>query len=171
MTDGLRYLPLLLRVFVFSWFGFPGCFDGVAPNPRILRFEFVNSVQQQSVCYLVSFFLYSEFISGLDALHTVPNSGFVHTLPTEQASTTQQILFRGVMTPTLLPVRPGLHRQMLDFSECHCHCHFAAGRGEPASSTCEVSLNTGGGSRRSCCIACGGSLASCSICDKAVRRV
>ena len=27
------------------------------------------------------------------------------------------------MTPTLKPVRPGLHRQMLDFSECHCHCH------------------------------------------------
>ena len=117
MTDGLRYLPLLLRVFVLSWFpwrvclppGFPGCFDGVAPNLRILRFEFVNSVQQQPVCYLVSFFLYSEFISGLDVLHTVPNSGFVHTLPKEQASTAQQILFRGVMTPTLLPVRPGLH--------------------------------------------------------------
>ena len=27
------------------------------------------------------------------------------------------------MTPTLTSVRPGLHRQMLDFSECHCHCH------------------------------------------------
>ena len=27
------------------------------------------------------------------------------------------------MTPTLTPVRPGRHRQMLDFSECHCHCH------------------------------------------------
>ena len=25
------------------------------------------------------------------------------------------------MTPTLTPVRPGLHRQVLDFSECHCH--------------------------------------------------
>ena len=23
------------------------------------------------------------------------------------------------MTPTLTPVRPGLHRQMLDFSQCH----------------------------------------------------
>ena len=100
MTDGLRYLPILLRVFVFSCFpwpvcplpGFPGCFNGVAPNPRILRLEFMNSVQQQLVCYLV-FFLYSEFISGLDALHTVPNSGFVHTLPIEQASTAQQILF------------------------------------------------------------------------------
>ena len=63
MTDGLRYLPILLRVFVFSWFpwpvcpppGFPGCFDGVAPNPRILGFEFMNSVQQQPVCVLVSF--------------------------------------------------------------------------------------------------------------------
>ena len=27
------------------------------------------------------------------------------------------------MTPTLTPVRPGLHSRMLDFSECHCHCH------------------------------------------------
>ena len=27
------------------------------------------------------------------------------------------------MIPTLMPVRPGLHRQMLDFFECHCHCH------------------------------------------------
>ena len=26
------------------------------------------------------------------------------------------------MTPALLPVRPGLHRRVLDFSECHCHC-------------------------------------------------
>ena len=42
-------------------------------------------------------------------MHTVLNSGFVHTLPKEQASTVQQILFRGVMTPSLLPVRPGLH--------------------------------------------------------------
>ena len=33
----------------------PGCFDGVAPYPRILRFEFANSVQEQPVCYLVSF--------------------------------------------------------------------------------------------------------------------
>ena len=30
--------------------------------------------------------------------------------------------FRGVMTPALLLVRPGLHRQMLDFSKCQCHC-------------------------------------------------
>ena len=28
------------------------------------------------------------------------------------------------MTSTLTLVRPGLHWQMLDFSECHCHCVF-----------------------------------------------
>ena len=40
-------------------------------------------------------------------------------LPTEQAASVQQIhFFRGVMTPTLTPAMPGLHRQMLDFSEC-----------------------------------------------------
>ena len=37
----------------------------VAPNPRIQRSEFVNSYQQQLVCCLVFFFLYSESISGL----------------------------------------------------------------------------------------------------------
>ena len=36
---------------------------------------------------------FSEFTSGQDALPTVINSGFVHTLPKEQASTAQQILF------------------------------------------------------------------------------
>ena len=39
----------------------------------------------------------------------VLNSGFVRTLSKVQASTVQQIHFRGVMTPSLLPVRPGLH--------------------------------------------------------------
>ena len=86
----------------------PCLLRGVAPNPWILSSEFVNLYQQQPVCCLV-FFLYSESISGLDALHTVHNSGFVHTLPKEQASSAQQILFCGVMTPTLLPVRPVLH--------------------------------------------------------------
>ena len=57
----------------------------------------------------MSFFQFSEFTSGQDALPTVLNSGSVHTLPKEQASTVPQILFRGVMTPSLLPVRPGLH--------------------------------------------------------------
>ena len=69
--------------------GFPSRFE---PLPdflvslrllRIRRFcvlEFVNSAQHQPVCYLMSFFLYSEFISGLDALHTVLNSMYVHTL-------------------------------------------------------------------------------------------
>ena len=32
------------------------------------------------------------------------------------------------MTRTLTPVRPGLHRQMLDFSACHCHCHWCRDR-------------------------------------------
>ena len=46
-----------------------------------------------TACVLSHVFLYSESISGLDALHTVHNSGFVHTLPKEQASSAQQILF------------------------------------------------------------------------------
>ena len=38
-----------------------------------------------------------------------------------------RFFFRGVMTLALMPVRPGLHRQMLDFFECHCHCHCHCG--------------------------------------------
>ena len=45
-------------------------------------------------------------------------------LAKEQVSTAQQILFRGVMTPTLLPVRPGLHLTDVGLLwVCHCHCH------------------------------------------------
>ena len=85
MSYGICQLPL--RVFVFfSWFpwpaclplGFPVCFDGVPPNPRIPRseFEFIPA----TACVLLRvFFLYFEFISGFDALHTVLNSGLVHT--------------------------------------------------------------------------------------------
>ena len=65
--------------------GFPGRFvpllASLVPSRMLLRirgfcvFEFVNSALQQPVCYLMSFFsVYSEFISGLDALHTVLNS-------------------------------------------------------------------------------------------------
>ena len=43
-----------------------------------------------------------------DVLHTVINSVYVRTLPTEQASPVVTDFFRGVMTPTLTPVRPGL---------------------------------------------------------------
>ena len=47
-----------------------------------------------TACVLLRvFFLYFEFISGFDALHTVLVSRFVHTLPIEQASSAQQILF------------------------------------------------------------------------------
>ena len=65
------------------------------------------------------FFLYSEFISGLDVLHTVHNSGSVHTLPIEQASTAQHILFLWCHDPYTLAckARPSFS-QMLDFSEC-----------------------------------------------------
>ena len=68
----------------------------------------MNSVQLQPVCYLVSF-LYSEFISRLGALHTVLNSLYVHTLPMSKLHQHNRFFFRGVMTPTLLLVRPGLH--------------------------------------------------------------
>ena len=73
----------------------------------------INLRIQHSNClwslFFVVFYLYIEFISCLDALHSVHNSLYLHTLPNEQVPSVKQILFGGVMTPTLLPVRPGLH--------------------------------------------------------------
>ena len=99
--------------------GFPGWF---CPPPgflcllvlllRIRGFLYLNlwEFSAASACVIFHvFFQFSETTSGQDASPTVLNSGFVHTLPKVQASTVQQILFRGVMTPSLLPVRPGLH--------------------------------------------------------------
>ena len=86
MSYGVCQLPLRR---LSSWL--PSLLRCVAPNPRIPRSEFVNSYQQQLVCCLVSF-SYFGIISGFDALHTVPDSRFVHTLPLEQASSAQQIL-------------------------------------------------------------------------------
>ena len=79
---------------------------------RIRGFLYLNlwELSTASACVIFHvFFQFSEITSGQDALPTVLNSRFVHTLPKEQASTVQQILFREVMTPSLLLVRQGLH--------------------------------------------------------------
>ena len=89
--------------------------------------EFSGSI---SLCDIfMSFFQFSEFTSGQDASPTVLYSGFVDTLPKVQASTVQQILFRGVMTPSLLLVR---HRPSFD------------GCGTSLSVSLSLSLSIGG---------------------------
>ena len=58
------------------------CVD-VAPNPRILCTR-ICECSTATVCvvsHVFCFFLFSEFISGQDALHTVLNSLYMHTLP------------------------------------------------------------------------------------------
>ena len=65
-------------------------------------FHSVNLYQQQPV------FLSSYVVSMFDVLHTVINSVHVQNLPTEQATSVATDFFRGVMTPTLTPVMPGL---------------------------------------------------------------
>ena len=89
MSYGICRLPL--RVFFFSWFPWPACPCSESEDSEIRICEFIPA----TACVLlrVFLFLYFEFISGFDALHTVLNSGFVHTLPKEQASSAQQILF------------------------------------------------------------------------------
>ena len=72
-----------------------------------LRCEFTPA----TACVLLRvFFLYFEFTSGFAALHTVLNSGFVHTLSIEQASSAQQILFQRGHDPYTLSckARPSL---------------------------------------------------------------
>ena len=99
MSYGICQLPL--GVFVF-FPGFPGlrvsllaslsaslcCSESVDSEFRIC--EFIPA----TACVLLRvFFLHFEFNSRFDALHTVLSSGFVRTLPIQQASPAQQILF------------------------------------------------------------------------------
>ena len=88
--------------------------------------EFENSAQQQPVwSHVFVVFLYFEFISRLDALHSVLNSLYLHTLPMSKLHQQNRFFFRGVMTPTLLPVRPGLHSTDVGLlGVCHCHCQL-----------------------------------------------
>ena len=97
-----------------SWFpwpaclplGFPVCFVVVAPNPWILSSEFVNSYQQQPVCCYVSFFsILSPSQASLQYTLSI-NSLYLHTLPMSKLHQRNRFFFSGVMTPTLLPVRP-----------------------------------------------------------------
>ena len=87
-------------------------------------FEFETSAQQQPVwSHVFVVFLYFEFISRLDALHSVLNSLYLHTLPMSKLHQQNRFFFRRVMTPTLLPGRPGLHSTDVGLlGVCHCHC-------------------------------------------------
>ena len=87
---GARVPPVFL---LFSWFpplasGLPWffvfclwCCSESEDSVNLLRIRRSNSL-----CDLVSllFFLYIEFISSLDALHSVHNSLYLHTLPTSK---------------------------------------------------------------------------------------
>ena len=82
----------------------PGSLASVVLN-RIRGFRDFNSVnlyQQQPV------FLSSYVFSMFDVLHTVINSVYVQKLANRARHLSCNIFFRGVMTTTLTPVRPGL---------------------------------------------------------------
>ena len=71
--------------------------------------EFVNSAQQQLVCYLIFFFL-CILSSSQDKMHCTLSLTICSCTLCQRASfnsTTDS--FSWVMTPTLLPVRPRLH--------------------------------------------------------------
>ena len=106
VTDGLRYLPILLRVFEFSWFpwpvcpppGFPGCFDGVAPNLGILRFDFY--VFSSATACVLSRVFFCILSSSQDSMHC-PLSLTVGLCTSCQMSKLQRhnrFFFRRVMT-------------------------------------------------------------------------
>ena len=82
----------LFWCFYFSPSWFPWLLRCVAPNPRIPEI-WIREFMPVTACVSLRVFLHFEFISWFDVLHTVHNSGFVHTLPIEQASSVQQILF------------------------------------------------------------------------------
>ena len=78
-----------------------------------------------SLCKYVSFFSSLNFEFTI-VQFTLSITVCSCTLPTEQVSPVRQILFRGAMAPTLLPVRPGPHLTnvgLLCVCHCHCHCH------------------------------------------------
>ena len=52
--------------------------------------------------------MYIESISGLVAIHSVHKQFVPAHLANKQITSVKQILFCGIVTPTLLPVRPGL---------------------------------------------------------------
>ena len=75
--------------------------------------EFENSAQQQPVwSHVFVVFLYFEFISRLDALHSVLNSLYLHTLPMSKLHQQNRFFYRGVMTPNTLDckARPSFDR-------------------------------------------------------------
>ena len=87
-TAVLRYPAILLVPwFLVSWFSLwlPGsrfflfclwCCSESEDSVNLLRIQ-----RSDSLCDLVLFFLYVEFISSHDALHSVHNSLYLHTLP------------------------------------------------------------------------------------------
>ena len=98
--DELWYLPTSLRVSVLP--GLPGlrvsllaslfvllcCSESVDSELSICEFTPATACVLLRVCFSIF-----EVISRLGAMHTVLNRGFVHTLPKEQVSPAQQILF------------------------------------------------------------------------------
>ena len=94
-----RWLPGS-RFFVFCLW----CCSESEDSANLLRIQHSNSL-----CSLVLLFLYIEFISGLVAIHSVLSQFVFAHLAKEQAFPVRQILFRGAVAPTLLPVRPGPH--------------------------------------------------------------
>ena len=94
MSYGTCQLPL--RVCVFSWFHWPARHLLVSLTSSLCCSESEDSSDlnswnhsSNSLCVVTCSF---GFTSWFDVLHTVLNSGLVHTLPIEQASLVQQIL-------------------------------------------------------------------------------
>ena len=133
------WLPLRVLVWFLvslaslSPFWLPVSLGDVAPNRRILVFEFEGIQHSISLCDISCLFsvLWS---SPQDKMHCQLSLTVGLCTPCQKSKLHQynRFFFRGVMTPSLLPVRPGLHSTDVGlFWVCHCHCHC---RGELAIS-------------------------------------
>ena len=123
-TGELRYLPHASSGFPVVFQVFPG--SPWLPSMRCSESEDSSDLNSEKLFQQQPVFLLSLCFSLMfDVLHTVINSVYVQTLPTEQATSALTDFFSRVMTPSLRPLRPG-HKRLLDGLPwvCHCHCQI-----------------------------------------------
>ena len=89
----------------------PGVFPGFLASEVLNRIRGFRDLNSENLYQQQPVFLSSYVFSMFDVLHTVNNSVYVQ-LANRASHLSCNRFFRGVMTPTLTPVRPGLQRRL-----------------------------------------------------------